>query len=496
MNNEQKTNILVRLGSDADLWHTPGERPFATVEVQATHRNLEINSSTYRNWLRRMFWETQGTAANKSALNDAIEVLTAKAVFDGPEHEAHLRLARADGNIYLDLGGPGWHVIEISPKGWRPVLDPPVRFYRSRGMQALPWPQAGGSVEDLRPFVNVRSERDFILAVAWLLGALNPDGPFPIALIQGQQGSAKSTLARVLRSLVDPSDPAQSPKPRSERDFAIAARNSWVMAFDNLSKVSAEFSDALCRMATGTGFRTRKLYTDTEEIILQLCRPQILNGIEDLATRDDLRDRGILFELPVIPSDERKRERTFWKDFEDAQPRILGALLRAVSTALRREGSVDLPDLPRMADFAAWVISGEQSLPWAEGAFLHSYEENRRDAISIVLDHSPLAQRIMVFSEQKPEWDGTPTELHNALVHVTGAQGDPPATPASMSQELKRLAPALRQVGVELEWNRENDHKRTRKIVVRAVPAVQAPGEDTEPEDNDRATTTSTEGEV
>ena len=108
-----------------------------------------------------------------------------------------------------------------------------------------------------------------------------------------------------------------------------------MQAFDNLSKVPDWLSDAFCRIATGGGFKTRRLYRDTEEISLQVCRPQILNGIEDLATRDDLRDRGILFELPVILSRRRKPEREFWSDFDEARPHILGALLDAASTALR-----------------------------------------------------------------------------------------------------------------------------------------------------------------
>ncbi len=164
-----------------------------------------------------------------------------------------------------------------------------------------------------------------------------------------------------------------------------------MQAFDNLSSVPDWLSDAFCRIATGGGFKTRRLYRDTEEISLQVCRPQILNGIEDLATRDDLRDRGILFELPVILGQRRKPEREFWAEFDEARPRILGALLDAASTALREQSHVDVEELPRMADFATWVIGAEKGLSWQPGTFLDAYEQNRRDAIALVLEHSPLA---------------------------------------------------------------------------------------------------------
>ena len=383
----KQTDILINLGSEAELWHTRDARPFATVEMSATRQNLEINSPDFRRWLQRRFWETQDTAASSHSLKGAEDALIGKAVFDGDQQDAFIRLARHDGNIYLDLGSRDRHVVEITSEGWRQILDPPVRFYRSPGLESLPLPETGGSVADLRPFVNVRSDEDFILAVACLLGALSPQGPFPIALIQGEQGSAKSTLTRVLRSLVDPAMLVHCALPTSERGFAISAQNSWIQAFDNLSGIHPWLSDAFCRMATGGGFKTRLLYSNTEEITLQLCRPQILNGIEDLARRDDLRDRGILLELPVISAQRRKRERTLWSEFEEARPRILGALLDAVSTALREESSMHVVELPRMADFAAWVVGAEKSLPWAQGAFLDAYEQNRRDAISLVLDH-------------------------------------------------------------------------------------------------------------
>ncbi len=206
-------DTLIHLGTEAELWRTTDGRPFATVEVEGAHQNLEVDSNQFQRWLTRRFWETEGTAASADGLRQAMEVLAGISVHEGSEHDAFIRLARCGANIYQDLGCSEWHAIEITPKGWQPVLHPPVRFRRSPGLGELPWPQAGGSMDDLRPFVNVRDDQDFVLAVAWLLGALNPGGPFPIALIQGEQGSAKSTLTRVLRSIIDPATPVHTTKP-------------------------------------------------------------------------------------------------------------------------------------------------------------------------------------------------------------------------------------------------------------------------------------------
>ncbi len=115
-------------------------------------------------------------------------------------------------------------------------------------------------------------------------------------------------------------------QPREPRDLAIAANNAWCIAFDNLSSVPDWLSDGLCRLSTGGGFATRTLYSDSDETILDATRPILLNGIDSVATRGDLLDRAILLTLPRLQN--VKPERDFWRDFDSARPRILGALAR------------------------------------------------------------------------------------------------------------------------------------------------------------------------
>jgi hypothetical protein len=170
--------------------------------------------------------------------------------------------------------------------------------------------------------------------VGWLLGALHPHGPYPVLILHGEQGSAKTTTEKFFRSLIDPSSALVRSQPHEPRDLIIAASNGFVCAFDNLSSLPDWFSDALCRLSTGGGFSTRALYTDDEEIIFEAKRPIILNGIEELATRGDLLDRAIVVELPRITDERRQTEDSLCVAFERERPRLLGALLDAVSGAL------------------------------------------------------------------------------------------------------------------------------------------------------------------
>ena len=189
----------------------------------------------------------------------------------------------------------------------------------------------GGSIVELRSLVNLPDEDAWCLAVAFLLAALCPNRPIPIMAVNGEQGSAKSTLCRMMRALLDPNVAALRRPPKDERDLMIAAANGWIVAFDNLSNLAASLCDVLCTLATRGSFSTRELFTDAEEKLFDAIRPMILNGIEDVATRPDLLDRALTITLPEIPEERRRDEDELWRIFEQLRPRILGALLDAVS---------------------------------------------------------------------------------------------------------------------------------------------------------------------
>ena len=89
-------------------------------------------------------------------------------------------------------------------------------------------------MDQLLPLINAADDHTWVLLVAWLLGSLRPQGPYPILSISGEQGSAKSTTSRMLRKLIDPNVADLRAAPRDERDLMIGASNSWVLAYDNL----------------------------------------------------------------------------------------------------------------------------------------------------------------------------------------------------------------------------------------------------------------------
>ena len=256
-------------------------------------------------------------------------------------------------------------------------------------------PERGGSLTELRPFLNLDGEDAFVLICSWLVAALRPQGPYPLLILMGEQGSAKSVNMRFLRALVDPATAALKSVPTSDRELMIAATGSWVLAYDNLSGITPAMSDAFCRMATGGGLSVRELYTNSEEVIFDAARPITINGIDDLTGRADLLSRSIALTMPTIEPGKRRTEAGLTAEFERARPRILGALCDAVSVALRRLPDVRLESPPRMSDFATWIVAAEPALPWEAGRFLEAYAANRKAMDDLALDMDRVAAIII-----------------------------------------------------------------------------------------------------
>ncbi len=469
---------LVELATATNLFHTPDGEAYVTFSANNHDETWPVRSQAFYRWLTHCFYLIHKKPASSQAQKAALDMIEAMALYTGEEITVYTRLAEQAGRIYVDLTDEHWRVVEITPNGWS-VLDSdrsPVRFRRSRGMRALPCPIAGGSIEQLRPFVNIAEETSWQLLVAFLVMTFNPSGPYPILVLQGEQGSAKSTTAKIIRSLIDPSKASLRSAPKDIQDMIIAARNSWIVSLDNLSRIPSWQSDALCRLSTGGGFATRELYTNTEEVIIEVARPVILNGIEDFIYRQDLAERSIVLNLPHIREGKRETEHDFWERFETERPAILGALCTAATTALRNFSDINIPNLPRMADFVRWVVAAEQGFSWEPGTFLAAYAENKNEMLATAVDSDPVVSAIcaLIEREETCQWNGTAAELLEILnldkVTVSDEVKRSSAWPKSSSMlgnRLKRAMAVLRKINIEIVYSRDA-HRRT--IIIRSIP--------------------------
>lgn len=295
-------NRILALADGAELFHTPTGEVFADVMVDGHRETYAVAAGGgFADWIAARYWQAHHGGPREATLKDAVRALVARGRHEGLTRRVYLRIGEGDdGVLYQDLGDASWRAIRIDCDGWSIVDKPDVRFWRGSTMLPLPEPVPGGSLDELRPFVNCDSEEDWRLVLAWALFAHRARGPYPPLALGGQQDAGKTTTAKVLRRLIDPDAAAVTTLPHDEEDLMVVARDTWCPVFDNLWGLDAAQSDALCRLADGGSYKRRARYTDTSVASVSAQRPLILTGIGALATRGDLVSRALVLELPPL----------------------------------------------------------------------------------------------------------------------------------------------------------------------------------------------------
>ncbi len=459
-------DTLVNLAQqDATFFWAPDESAWGAISIDGRRETWNLRSKGFRKWLTHQYYKATRKAPNADAMAQALLTLDAIARYDGEQHPVFVRTAEHAGKYYVDLADDQWRAVEIDEQGWRVVGAPPVHFQRPRGMLPLPEPVSGGNLRELRDLLNLSSDNNFTLVVAWLLAALRATGPYPLLALAGEAGASKSTTALFLRSLVDPNVAPLRAAPPNERDLWIAAANAGMLLFDNMTRLPTWLSDALCRVATGGGFATRQLHTDDDEILFDAMRPTLLTAIGDIIARSDLADRAIMLELQPIGGDKKMTDEAVKARLEEARPRILGALLDAMVIGMRNRSAVKLSQLPRLADFAVWATACESAFTHP-GGVMEAYYENTAEAVQTVIEGDVVCLALLAFLDtlNDTQWRGRPEQLlgHLNMHAPEGGQreGYWPRNPSSMSSRLRLAAPTLRKIGITIERTKRSHGKR------------------------------------
>ena len=397
-----------------------------------------------RQQMSSLFYEVRGRVPSGSALTDMITTLEGEAL-KTEETTVHIRMARRGATLYVDMGAPDGHAVAISAAGWKIVKEAPVLFRRSKATLTMPEPAAGGTLEDLRRLVNV-SESGFRLMIGWLVAACMPNIPHPILALTGQQGTAKTTAARTLLSLIDPSAASMQSQPRAEEDWAVSAFNGYGIGLDNVSRLQPWFQDALCRAVTGDAFVRRQRYSDDGISVLYFRRPIVLTSIDPGALQGDVADRLLLVELDPIDRSQRKTDAEVAESIERIRAKTLGALFGLVAQVLDVLPGVELADKPRMADFALVLAALDQVNGWRT---LPDFLAATDEAAHNVIEGDSFATAVVDHATAQGTWEGTAGEL---LAELAGRKppADWPKTPRAVAGKLKRLTPALVLVGIAI----------------------------------------------
>lgn len=454
------------------LFHNQDGDGFALVQDKSITKVVKIQSGELKKYLSATYYKKHDDSVNSSVLKEAIEVLEARAFHDGVRQQTYSRVANLKDKIYVDLCNDARQCIEIDAAGFRILNQSPVMFERKSGMISLPIPEPGGSIMKLKEFINVHDEQ-FPLIIAWIIGTLRGVPPFPILIVQGTQGSGKSTFTEILRKIVDPSEVLLRGVIKDERDLVVSAKSSYMIVMDNVSKMNYEMTDRLCQMSTGGGFSKRKLYSDSDEVLLKVQNPIVLNGINFIPDRPDLLERSILIDLSPLTGKWNSKEQLMQR-FDEALPEILGAIYALLSTGLRELPNTKLETYPRMADFALFVSATESGLDYEPGATLRLLDKNQDELASYSIDENIFASVLFDYLRQNKIFSGTAHELLNTLNEYTQrydnkygyAKTNPewPRGPQKVGRIIARIRPYLSRLGVRIDKSRSSD-RHSRKVI-------------------------------
>ncbi|WP_403023144.1 hypothetical protein [Salinibacterium sp. GXW1014] len=398
-----------------------------------------------RQQLAAAYYDDKGRVASGGALTDALAVLEGDARHS-PETRVAIRVGAHGDGVVLDLGTPDARAVVATAERWAVVKHAPILFRRTKAMLALPEPVAGGSFDRLRALLNV-DESGFRLVVGWLVGALLDGSPQPILALTGQQGTAKTTAATLVLSLIDPSAASMQSQPRDEENWAVAAFNAYGIGLDNISRMAPWFQDALCKAVTGAALVRRERYSDDSISVLRFRRPIVITTIDPGALQGDVADRLLPIELQPITRRQRRTDAEVMAEAADGRPETLGALLDTLVKVLGALPTVHVPELPRMADFARVLAALDEVTGWST---LADYQAATTSAAQDVVDGNSFASAIVTLVRSTGRWEGTCADLLSALDDGERHPADWPKTARGVTALLQRLTPALAASDVEV----------------------------------------------
>ena len=479
--NERKANVLVKsfLGDDIELFHDQGLEPYVAVPSGPQRALYRLRSGTFRDRLAFHSYSVLGEVPSSETVRSSINTMAGMAMFNSPTHRLHNRTAWHDGALWYDLGD--WSAVRVTSGGWQVVERPPILFRRFSHQKPQVAPVQGGDLRDILQLVNIPDSNFQTLYVTDIAAGNIPDIPVAASVVCGPHGSAKTSLLRYKRELMDPVEvPIQGP-PRDIGEFVQIASHNHLMFLDNLSSLPGWLSDAMSRFCTGDGFIKRALYTDDDDFVYKPRGVGGISGINLVVTAPDLLDRSIIYRLERIPEEDRRSEEELNAEFDAMKPELLGAMFDALAGAMTVKDGIQPPKLPRLADYALWGCAVAVAIGYTEDEYWAAIDANSRTQTTEALDASPIAQAVCALMVDKESWTGTPSELLTALNTVAAREMIDTAAKAWpkdanwVTRRLNLVVPNLAQVGITLRSQGEGNQRRvTISSSGNAVNAVSA----------------------
>ncbi|HTR39537.1 MAG TPA: hypothetical protein VMH80_26875 [Bryobacteraceae bacterium] len=390
---DDQAAALLHHARSATPFCSPDGEPCASIPTSIDARHvLPLRSAAFRDWITANYYSEHESAPSPAALRSALRTLEARARYgDLPAQKVDRRLsfegdAFVPSKIILDLANTAGETLEITSRGWTIAENLKHSFFRSPAALPLPRPSQPSDAghNSLALFADLfrltGAERARVLV--WLAAALRPLGPYPILVIQGAMASGKTTLARALRALIDPSTAPVRRMPERDTDLDQLARRNWILAFDPVRRLPTRISEALCALSSGEAVDFAQP-DHRDPLVFEFARPIILVTPTDerrggWARSHALTNRTLTVSLPQLAAPSRKSD--LWGAFEALRPAALGGLATAVSAALHNIRDTDIGNINRLPDCAAWAAAAAPALGLEQTGIIEAVSDSHSAA--------------------------------------------------------------------------------------------------------------------
>ncbi len=376
-----------------ELFHTDVGDTYALVKFRDKKGILPLKASELKKQFTYML-SKQNINLSKYQIEQLINSLEGQASYEGEERELNTRVAKTAKGVEIDLNDGSGNCILVTQDSWR-IAEPEAYFIAPKSLGKLPTPETveGGELNLFKRYFRLKKDSDLILLITLCIYYLMPETSYPITVLKGPKGSGKSTATSMIKGLLDPETGDRASPPRNEEDLYASAAARHISSFDNMSNIKKDMSDALCRLSTGGTYRKRALYSAFDESSMSLCKPIIINGIPDLATKSDLINRIFTIELEPISSSISEEE--LWAQFNADKPRMLSYLLSGLQYAIADTKAFDASKVStRFSNFAKLGCSLERFFGWRENGFADAVFDNKNQAVLDNLNQEPVVNAL------------------------------------------------------------------------------------------------------
>ncbi len=445
---------------------TTGKAYIKVSRGNAATQLILVDSEAFEEWFRAHCYERYGKILTPGGHIQAQAHMRMRAKQKKERSRFYKRVYEKPGAVYYDLGREDGKYLKITADEIKLVRNPHILFHHSDIFAPQVEPETGKvSPKDVKRFIkahfNFKSEADRILFAVFLVGCFFGERfSNPVLEIYGQKASAKSTCFKRIQDLIDPlTVNPLFPMSRKEHEVAMCLTEEYMVCFDNISYISQDISDLLCRNYTRTVQVKRKLFTDSTQAISEPNAIVCINSTRQCILRSDLADRAIFLELERIRPEKMLGDDELRKNWEKDRPFFFGALCQTVKGVLGDTEPARHPSPVRMVDFYEMAVKAGKQIGYAEEQVYEAFRLNRKKINESVVSGNVLLMVIENFMEREENRDGIKSrvsdfyrDLKIYALEECGINGrNFPGAPEVMTRKMSEDRSNLEDAGIYYE---------------------------------------------